>query len=39
LLLACYGVPLLLSTDGGFAALMSDDQVVAAVQPQVDGIV
>ena len=35
-LLAYYGVPLLLTTDGGFFALTSDDQVVAAVQQQVD---
>ena len=37
-LLAYYGVPLLLSTDGGSVALTSDDQVVAAVQQQVDGM-
>jgi hypothetical protein len=37
-LLAYYGVPLLLSTDGGYFALTSDDQVVAALQPQVDGM-
>ena len=37
-LLAFYGVPLLLTTDGGFFALTSDDQVVAAVQQQVDGM-
>jgi len=37
-LLAYYGVPLLITTDGGFFALTSDDQVVAAVQPQVDGM-
>jgi hypothetical protein len=37
-LLACYGVPLLLTTDDGFFALTSDDQVVAAVQQQVDGM-
>jgi hypothetical protein len=37
-LLAYYGVPLLLTTDGGLFALTSDDQVVAAVQPQVDGM-
>lgn len=37
-LLAYYGVPLLLSTDGRFYALTSEDQVVAAVQPQVDGM-
>jgi hypothetical protein len=37
-LLDYYGVPLLLTTDGGFFALTSDDQVVAAVQPQLDGM-
>jgi hypothetical protein len=37
-LLAYYGVPLLLTTDAGFFALTSDDQVVAAVQQQVDGM-
>jgi hypothetical protein len=37
-LLEYYGVPLLLTTDGGFFALTSDDQVVAAVQGQVDGM-
>jgi len=37
-LLAYYGVPLLLSTDDGFFAMTSDDQVVAAVQQQVDGM-
>jgi hypothetical protein len=35
---AYYGVPLLLTTDDGFFALTSDDQVVAAVQQQVDGM-
>jgi hypothetical protein len=29
---------LLLTTDGGFFALTSGDQVVAAVQPQLDGM-
>jgi hypothetical protein len=38
LLLAYYGVPLLLTTDSGFFVLTSDDQVVAAVQQQVDGM-
>jgi hypothetical protein len=38
LLLAYYGVPLLVTTDSGFFALTSDDQVVAAVQQQVDGM-
>jgi hypothetical protein len=37
-LLACYGVPLLLTTDDGFFALTSDDQVVAVAQQQVDGM-
>lgn len=37
-LLGYYGVPLLLTTDGGFFALTSDDQVVVAVQQQVDGM-
>jgi hypothetical protein len=37
-LLAYYGVPLLLTTDDGVFALMSGDQVVAAVQRQVDGM-
>ncbi len=37
-LLAYYGVPLLLTTDEGFFALTSDDQVVAAVQQQVAGM-
>ena len=38
LLLAYYGVPLLLTTDSGCFALTSDDQVVAAAQQQVDGM-
>jgi acyl-coenzyme A thioesterase PaaI-like protein len=37
-LLAYYGVPLLITTDGGFFTLTSEDQVVAAVQPQIDGM-
>jgi hypothetical protein len=37
-LLAYYGVPLLLTTDDGFFALTSGDQVVAAVQRQIDGM-
>jgi NTF2-like protein (DUF6841) len=37
-LLAYYGVPLLLTTDDGFFALTSGDQVVAAMQQQVDGM-
>lgn len=35
-LLAYYGVPLLLTTDAGFFALTSAEQIVAAVQPQID---
>jgi len=37
-LLAYYGVPLLFTTDAGFLALTTDDQVVAAVQRQGDGM-
>jgi hypothetical protein len=37
-LLEYYGVPLLLTTDDGFFAPTSGDQVVAAVQRQVDGM-
>jgi hypothetical protein len=37
-LLGYYGVPLLFTTDDGLFALTSDDQVVAAVQQQVDGM-
>ena len=37
-LLAYYGVPLLLTTDAGFLALTTGDQVVAAVRQQVDGM-
>jgi hypothetical protein len=37
-LLAYYGVPLLITTGGGCFAPMSGDQVIAAVQPQVDGM-
>jgi hypothetical protein len=37
-LLAYYGVPLLLTTDNGALALTSGDQVVAALQQQVDGM-
>jgi len=37
-LLEYYGVPLLLTTDGGFAALTSGDQVVAALLQQVEGM-
>jgi hypothetical protein len=37
-LLAYYGVPLLLTTDDGFVALTSDDQVLAAAQQQIDAM-
>jgi hypothetical protein len=37
-LLAYYGVPLLLTTDDGFLALTTGDQVVAAVQQLVDAL-
>jgi hypothetical protein len=37
-LLGYYGVPLLLTTDDGFFELTSDDQVVATVRQQVDGM-
>ena len=37
-LLAYYGVPLLVTTDDGFFALTTDDQVVAVVGQQVDGM-
>lgn len=37
-LLSYYGVPLLITTDDGFVALASDDQIVAALQQQVDGM-
>ena len=37
-LLAYYGVPLLLTTDDGVFGLTSGEQVVAAVQRQVDGM-
>jgi hypothetical protein len=35
-LLAYWGVPLLLATDYAFAALTTEDQVVAAAQQQID---
>jgi hypothetical protein len=35
-LLGYYGVPLLITTDGGFFALADGDQVVAVMQQQVD---
>jgi hypothetical protein len=37
-LLAYYGVPLLITTEDGVFALTTGDQVVAAVQRQVDGM-
>lgn len=37
-LLAYYGVPLLVTTDDGFFALTTGDQVVAVVRQQVDGM-
>jgi hypothetical protein len=37
-LLAYYGVPLLLATEDGFIALMTEDQVAAAAQQQIDGM-
>ena len=37
-LLGYYGVPLLLTTDGGFSALTTSDQVVAAVHQQVEAM-
>jgi len=33
-----YGVPLLLSTDAGYSALITQDQVVTAIQQQIDGL-
>ncbi len=37
-LLAHYGVPLVITTDGGLFAATTGEQVVAALQPQVDGM-
>ena len=37
-LLGYYGVPLLVTTDDGFFALTSEDQVVTVMQQQVDGM-
>jgi hypothetical protein len=37
-LLAFYGIPLLLTMDGGFVALTSEDQLVIAVRQQIDGV-
>ena len=37
-LLAYYGVPVLFATDHAFIALTTEDQVVEAVQQQIDGM-
>jgi uncharacterized NTF2-like protein DUF6841 len=37
-LLTYYGVPLLVTTDEGFFAVTDDEQVVAVLQQQVDGM-
>ncbi len=37
-LLSYYGIPLLVTTDAGYFALTSDDQVVAVIQRQIDGM-
>jgi len=37
-LLAYYGVPLLVTTDDGFFPLTSDDQVLAVILHQIDGM-
>ena len=37
-LLGYYAVPLIVTTDNGFSALTSDDQVVAVLQQQVNGM-
>jgi hypothetical protein len=37
-LLTYYGVPLLFTTDDGFIALLTEDQVVATAQRQVEGM-
>jgi hypothetical protein len=37
-LLAYYGVPLLISTDDGFVALTSEDQVLAVATQQINGM-
>ena len=36
--LAYWGVPMLLATDVGFSALITEDQLLAAVQQQIDGM-
>lgn len=37
-LLAYYGVPLLVATDGGFVALTSEDQVISLAEQQIEGM-
>lgn len=37
-LVGFYGVPLMLSTDAGYSGLITEDQVVAAIQQQIDGL-
>jgi len=37
-LLGCYGVPLILTTDDGVIAFMTDDEAAALFQSQADGL-
>ena len=37
-LLAYYGVPWLIATDGGFTALMTETQVVSVAEQQIEGM-
>jgi hypothetical protein len=37
-LLGCYSVPLIVTSDDGVIALMSDDEAAAVIQSQVDGL-
>jgi hypothetical protein len=37
-LLGYYGVPLILTTDDGVTALMTDDEAAAVMQSQIDGL-
>jgi hypothetical protein len=37
-LLACYGVPLIITSDDGVIALTTDSQVATVIQGQVDGL-
>jgi hypothetical protein len=37
-LLACYSVPLIVTSDDGVIALMTDDEAAAVMQSQVDGL-